>query len=91
MFSPFFNSYESRRKNLLDASVILIQALIRSPEQPGRNAFGRNSTFLVLLNSNYGIYYSQEEVELLSSKLFQEIDKKKLKIQICEKTHVKEK
>ena len=33
MFSPFFNSYKSRRKNLLDASVVLIQALIRSPEQ----------------------------------------------------------
>ena len=33
MFSPFFNSYKSRRKNLLEASVVLIQALIRSPEQ----------------------------------------------------------
>ena len=33
MFAPFFTSYKSRRKNLLDASVVLIQALIRLPEQ----------------------------------------------------------
>ena len=32
VFSPFFNSYKSRRKNLLDIGVVLIQALIRSPE-----------------------------------------------------------
>ena len=31
--SKFFNSYKSRRQNLLEASVVLIQALTRSPEQ----------------------------------------------------------
>ena len=44
VFSPLFNSYKSRRKNLLDASVVLIQVFIRSPVHKSWGSF--SSTYL---------------------------------------------